>query len=373
MMSDRDPQGEPDALQEQSAAAERSGKGGASRPVKMIDVAHEAGVSRATVSLVMTGSPSISKRTTDKVLDAAQRLGYVYDRTAATLRNRRSHIIGLVVTDLRNPFFGEIAATIQQELANDDYFTVIASSLDSIDLQRIALTRLREQRVEGIILVPCPETTKDDIRELNSQVPVILLNRSIGSEDVSYVGSADFEAGFLAATHLIVEHGCRSLGFFGSNTENTAGSIRLKGIVAAAKKHGVQVDGAWAGMRDTRAEEAYHASTSLLANATPPDGLVCNSDTMAFGVMKALSDRGYRKVSDCRVIGFDDIGEAALWNPSLSSVAVKRAVMGRSAASLILATVQRDIASPQVIRHSVELITRASCGCSSSNGRGESW
>lgn len=339
----------------------------------MIDVAVEAGVSRATVSLVMTGSPAVSTRTQERVLAAAKKIGYVYDRTAASLRNRRSRIIGLVVTDLRNPFFGEIAATIQGVLHSEDYFVMIASSLDMLDLQKIALTRLREQRVDGIILVPCPDTSIEEIDELNKQIPVVLLNRAIGSERVSYVGSADYDAGFLAATHLITEHSCRRLGFFGNDSPNTAGGMRLRGLRSAAEKYGVTVDSRWQGIGDSRAGDAYQSSTRLLASAGPPDGLVCNSDTIAFGVIRALADSGYPRISDCRVIGFDNTDEAALWSPSLSSVAVRRAVLGRSAANLMLSTVQDDIKSPQFVRHSVELVTRASCGCSPSNGPGESW
>src|SRR5699024_2401423 len=115
-----------------------------------------AGVSRATVSLVMKNSPLVATDTRDRVIRVANELGYVYNRHAASFRAQRSQTVGLVVTDLRNPFFGEIVATIQQFLGERGYFVIVMNTLDDLDQQEKALTRLLETRADGVLLVPCP-------------------------------------------------------------------------------------------------------------------------------------------------------------------------------------------------------------------------
>lgn len=338
------------------------------RAIKMIDVAEAAGVSRATVSLVMTESPLVAKQTRRKVLDAVKDLGYVYNRHAASFRSQRSMIIGLVVSDLRNPFFGEVVATIQRFLAAHGYFVVVVNTLDEPAQQEEALTQLLELQADGILLVPCPGTNPATIARINVKTPVILLTRELACEGVSYVGSKDYEGGVTASTHLIDVHGCETLGFFGTSLKGSASSIRLEGFRDTAMDAGVKVEPIWQSRDNVLPSEAYGSFMDLLTTTSPPAGLVCNSDNVAYGALRALRDSGYPDVEDCRVIGFDDVEQSALWSPSLTSVAVSRTELGESGAKAVLRAIRDPSAPPQSIRHESKLRIRESCGCIVSGG-----
>lgn len=336
--------------------------------VKMTDVAAAAGVSRATVSLVMTQSPLVAARTRDHVLQVAEELGYVYNRHAAGFRSQHSRIVGLVVTDLRNPFFGEIATTIQHDLAAQEYFLVVADTADDPEQQRRAVQQMQELNADGMLLVPASGTDPGEVAGWNERIPVVLLTRDLEAAGVSYVGSEDYEGGQTAARHLIEVHGCRTLGYFGSAVPGSASERRLAGFRDAAEAAGVAVQPQWLGDGRVHATEAYDAFLDLLDRGAPPEGLVCNSDNVAFGAMRALRDSGHTSVADCRVIGFDDVEQAAMWSPSLTSVAVSRKELGASAARTILAAVGGERAEPVRIRHASQLRVRESCGCGSPTG-----
>ncbi|MGF3056778.1 LacI family DNA-binding transcriptional regulator [Microbacterium sp. YY-01] len=329
----------------------------------MLDVARAADVSRATVSLVMTNSPLVADHTREKVLKAAQELGYVYNRNAASFRTQRSYIIGLVVSDLRNPFFGEIAATVQQFLSEQGYFVVVVNTLDNLEQQEHALTRLLESRADGVLLVPCPGSDVARIREVNELMPVVLLTRELDAPEVSYVGSMDYDGGAAAARHLIEVHECRRLGFFGNTAPGSAGEKRFNGFRDTVEAAGGTLEPIWQGNHIELTSQSYRAFRTLLETSAPPEGLVCNSDNVAYGALRALRDSGFMQISDCRVIGFDDVEQSALWSPSLTSVSVSRADLGVSAAQTVLAAIRGELKQPVVLRHQSQLQVRESCGC----------
>lgn len=333
------------------------------RPLRMMDIAAVAGVSRATVSLVMTQSPLVADRTRERVLKVAEDLGYVYNRHAASFRSQRSGIIGLVVSDLRNPFFGEMVATIQRFLAEKDYFVVVVNTLDDIAQQNRALRQLLELRADGVLLVPCPGSDAVEIELISARMPVVLMTRELDCKELSYVGSMDYEGGVAAARHLIESHGCQRLGFFGSTLRGSASEKRHLGFSETARSAGAVVEARWLGDDNVLPLAAYDAFMALLRSGPPPEGLVCNSDNVAFGALRALKDSGYSNVEDCRVIGFDDVEQAAMWSPSLSSVAISRTALGVSGAETVLSAISNELPHPVRIRHESHLRSRESCGC----------
>ncbi len=327
--------------------------------VKMLDVAQEAGVSRATVSLAMRESPRIPRATRQRVRDAAARLGYVYDRRAARLRSGASNVIGLVITDNANLFFAEFAEAMEATLRGSDHVMLLGITHDDIERQEAILRRLVEDHVAGIVLVPAIGTTPEQIAStVPSSIRLVIATRPLGGPEVGYVGTDSEVGGALAAQHLL-NHGCRTLAFFGGLAQSSTRRTRAAGFKAEVVAVGATIRPPWNVASQPGARAAYDLAVTILRRDEPPDGIACNSDPIAYGLMRALADHGFEVGSRVKVIGFDDLPHSALWRPSLTSVRADSGILGRWAAESVLGIGQ----PPHGGRHRPGLTPRESCGC----------
>ena len=188
--------------------------------VTLMDVARHCGVSRATVSLVLNDSPLVAAKTRDRVRQAMAELGYVYNRAAASLRTQHSDAIGVVLTNITNPYFAEFATGLQDILTSSETVPLLAVSDEDRDLQHRLVKSLVERNVDGIVLVPAHGTTPDDLPDLLG-TPLVLLARRLNGMDVDYVGAQNRDGGYAAAEHLY-SHGCRRIAFVGGFTDSSA-------------------------------------------------------------------------------------------------------------------------------------------------------
>lgn len=179
------------------------------------EVAKHAGVSRATASLVVRGSPNISKETREKVLKSIKELGYIYDRVAANLRSHQSSTVGLIITEIGNPFFSELLVGVHEALDKEGYTVILGTTFDSPDKQDALLATMLEYRVGGVIMSPVPGSSPDMVERLKQWgIPVILVARKMLSEEpFDYVGIDNVAGGRIAAEHLI-EQGHRRIAFW---------------------------------------------------------------------------------------------------------------------------------------------------------------
>lgn len=333
---------------------------GRSRPVKMLDVAAAAGVSRSTVSNVMQDRPSVDAEIRERVLAAALELGYVYDRGAASLRMRQSHLIGLVIPDLSNPFIAQAVLGVQDLMTARGYLVVTANTGDQLDRQTEVLRTLAEHRVDGFLLLPAIATDADSLRRDINNLPAVLLNRDISAANVTQVGPDDAEVGRLGAAHLIDVHGCRSVAYFGGPALASPRVIRGREFRRTVELAGSRVLEAWSIPCEPTAQSAYENASRVIESGVVPDGLHCHSDEIAYGVMRALRENGIG-VDRSRVIGTDDVPDAAFANPSLSSISVDAFQIGRTAADRLLAQLGEKAEGASVPRP--HLVARQSCGC----------
>jgi DNA-binding LacI/PurR family transcriptional regulator len=329
--------------------------------VTLMDVARHCGVSRATVSLVLNDSPLVAAKTRDRVRQAMTELGYVYNRAAASLRTQHSDAIGVVLTNITNPYFAEIAVGLQDILTSSGTVPLLAVSGENRDLQHRLVNSLVERNVDGIVLIPAHGTTPHDLPDLLG-TPLVLLARRLNGMDVDYVGAQNREGGYAAAEHLY-SHGCRRIAFVGGYADSSAREERAGGVEAFLNDHGLTLDTDHSVVCEPSRPEAREAAILLITKDPDVDGFVCFSDVVAFGVLDAIADMGRRIGSDVRVIGFDDVHDAGLNRPSLSSVAVPVRETGRRAAQLVL---ERSAGStdPSVREEfPTKLEPRETCGC----------
>jgi LacI family transcriptional regulator len=310
----------------------------------IMDVAAASGVSRATVSLVLRDEPRVSAETRQRVLDTIERLGYVYDRRAANMRTQRSMTIGLVVTDVRNPFFAELAMALGQALDGAGYSMLQAYSLDDQQREARLLGVMVEQRVDGVILLPSKDTTAADLQQrlVAAATPHVLIARRVVNHDADYVGVDNVRAGRLLGDHFGAE-GFRSVAFLGG-PRSTARADRLRGLRTGLKRHGVSLDANASIATGASRGEGLEALDRLLAAGPLPDAIACYSDNVALGVVSGLRAAGIDPGRDVAVGSFDDIPESSLQHPGLTSVATHPERVGADAARLLL----ERIASPEL-------------------------
>jgi DNA-binding LacI/PurR family transcriptional regulator len=329
--------------------------------VTLMDVARHCGVSRATVSLVLNDSPLVAAKTRDRVRQAMSELGYVYNRAAASLRTQHSDAIGVVLTNITNPYFAEFATGVQDILTSRETVPLLAISGEDRDLQHRLVKSLVERNVDGIVLIPAHGTTPDDLPDLLG-TPLVLMARRLNGMDADYVGAQNRDGGYGAAEHLY-SHGCRRIAFVGGYADSSAREERAGGVEEFLNEHGLTLNAEHSVVCEPARPRAREAALRLLTKDPDVDGIVCFSDVVAFGVLDAIADTGRRIGSELRVIGFDDVHDAGLNRPSLSSVAVPARETGQRAAELVLARAAGSTEPTVGEEFPIKLEPRETCGC----------
>jgi LacI family transcriptional regulator len=238
---------------------------------------------------------------------------------------------------------------------------LLAVSGEDRDLQHRLVRSLVERNVEGIVLVPAHGTTPNDLPDLVG-TPLVLLARRLIGMDADYVGAQNRDGGYAAAEHLH-SHGCRRIAFVGGYADSSAREERAGGVEEFLNDHGLSLDSDHSVVCEPARPQAREAAMRLLNQDPDVDGIVCFSDVVAFGVLDAIADLGLTVGADVRVIGFDDVHDAGLNRPSLSSVAVPARETGRRAAQLVLERAAG--ATEPAVREEfpVKLEPRETCGC----------
>lgn len=337
--------------------------------VTVSDIAAGCGVSRATVSLVLRGSPLVHRDTRARVQAEIVRQGYVYHRGAANLRRRASNAVALVLNDLSNPFFAEFAGGVDAVLAEAGYVMLLGSTGESPERQQAVLASLIEHDPAAVILSPAEHSDPTRLhRVLGTRTPVLVFNRALtdGDKPDDEPGSGwDFLAldnrhGARVATEHLLAQGHRAIAFFGGHRDSSSCGERRAGYRDALDAAGIAPDPQWLVECAPTRLEATRQTGALFARDPAPTAAVCYNDAVALGLMSGLAARGRQAGHDFAVIGFDDIPEAAASTPPLSTIAVAPRERGMQAARLVLARLRGDSDLPRTTVAPAELHVRAS-------------
>ena len=195
----------------------------------MSDIAGDARVSRATVSLVLRNVPVVAEETRQRVLGSMRRLGYVYHRAAASLRTQRTHAIGLIVTDITNPFYAEIIVAIEDKLGNAGYVTLLGNTSETVSKQERLIATMQEYPADGLLLCPAMDRSETFAEWIqNCRIPRVLFVRSVSGVDCDYVG-VDNVLGAQTAVEHLVKLGHRQIAFIGGASEVSSRKERVTG------------------------------------------------------------------------------------------------------------------------------------------------
>jgi len=335
------------------------------RQITLKDIARACGVSRATVSLVVRGSPLVSEDTRHRVEAEMQRQGYVYNRTAANLRQRVSTTVALVIHDLSNPFFAEFAVGVDEGLGAKGYVTLLGSSNESPVRQYQVLESLMEYRPSGIILSPTEGSEMGDIeRIIGRQTPLLVFNRA-PAETMPVRLAYDYlcldnRTGMRQATEHLLALGHRRIAFYGGHAHSSSCSERRMGYQDALHAAGIRGRKCWMfEMAPTRLAANTHAN-ALCRLRPAPTAAVCYNDAVALGLMQGLIRLGHHPGSDFAVSGFDNIPEAAFDIPPLTTLNADPRARGRQAAELLLQRIAKPTLPRRLVTVPVQLIVRES-------------
>jgi LacI family transcriptional regulator len=311
------------------------------------DVAARAGVSVGTVSNVLNRPGAVAEGTRTRVLAAISELGYVRNEAARALRAGRSKTLGLVMTDLGNPFMAVLAHGVEAVADAHDTLTTLHSMTGENDRARRHLEQLEEQRVQGVLVATPADEVRDPVDELVARgTPVVVLDIPKFRGGLCHVMTDDVLGGTLVAQHL-VEQGHDRFAFIGGSRARPV-AARLQGL-----REGLEAAGlAPPEVVETRdlAVATGRATAARLASLPPgrrPTALVCGNDVIALGVLQGLSEAGVRVPDDMALVGYDDIRFAAAAAVPVTSVRVPAELMGRTAAELLF----EEIDDPSGHRH----------------------
>ena len=337
-------------------------EGNATARLNINDVAIAAGVSRATVSQVLRGTGRISDDTRGRVDAVMKRMGYVYNRAAASLRAGQSTTIAIGVTGLGNPFFAELASRAAEALEQAGYVAAIVDTRDEPASQASFLRMLRETMMRGAIIAPVSTTTAAMAQEWQAGAPPIvgLLRRSI-SLAFDFVG-VENAAGMAEATGHLAALGHRRIGFVGGRPGSQSRDERLAGWRDALAGVGLQAPDEWIEPCAASIAAGSLAVTLLMRRCPDLTAVVCHQDIVAFGVTIGLRKLGLEPGQAVSVVGFDDISAARDWDPPLTTMAVTPGTLGAEAARMLLRRIAEPDAPLQSMVLRPKLVQRRSTG-----------
>ena len=301
------------------------------------EVAKRAGVSLGTVSNVLNRPEIVAKETRERVSSAIEEIGFVRNGSARQLRAGTSQHIGLVVLDVTNPFFTEVARGVE-DLANQaGYVVILCNSDDSVEKEKHYLHVLEEQRTQGVLITPVQSDASYLQQFRQRGIAVVLLDRTSRSKDLCSVAVDDVLGGELAAAHLL-EKGHRRIGFVHGSLSIRQIADRRRGVIQAVKTAGLDPDRAIIDITThaQSAKEGEECMEKLLNASIRPTAVFCANDLLALGLMRGLIKRGLAIPGDMALVGYDDVEFASILATPLTSIRQPKYELGRAAAELLI-------------------------------------
>jgi len=326
--------------------------------VRIKDVAEQAGVSTATVSHVINNTRFVTEPTRERVLRAIQSCNYYPNIHARSLASGRSHTVGLLVSDISNPFFPELVKSIEVAASERGYDTILASSNYDAGRTSDYVRRMVGRRV-AVVLLMTSEVDQQLVDELiDLEVPAVFYNLEPAAGRISNV-IIDCQVGIDEAISHLVSLGHRRIAHLAGPLTTRAGNQRLDAFNRSIARYipdwtSVIYEG------DFRVEGGRRAATDMLAHGELPTAVIAANDMMALGLMKEFRSAGLSIPGDISVIGFDDIAFAELSDPPLTTVSLPRLELGRRVVEALMTTIAHPGHSGLEFHVSTHLLARAS-------------
>ncbi|MFI9646046.1 LacI family DNA-binding transcriptional regulator [Streptomyces sp. NPDC052040] len=323
------------------------------------DVAAAAGVSVATVSRVLNGHPSVSADARTRVLAAVEALGYRPNAVARSLRTDQTRTLGLVISDVLNPYFTLLARSVEEEARALGYSVIIGNADERPDLQDHHVRTLLDRRIDGLLVSPTCGGSPLMLDAARDGTPMVFVDRWIGGVDVPVVRADGRTAVYDLVAHLHAL-GHRRLAIIAGPAATTTGSERVEAFRAALGDYGLPLPDAYIGQGDFQAESGRRATERFLDLAEPPEVVFAADNLMALGALDAVRARGLRVPDDIALAAFDDIPWFVHTDPPVTAIAQPTRELGRAAVRALVDRIEGR--PPESVTLPARLVVRRSCG-----------
>lgn len=322
------------------------------------DVAQRAGVSVATVSRVLSGKGQVHPNTRERVQAAVREMGYRPSRIARGFRAQRSSFIGLLISDVENPFHTSLARAIEDLAYAHDYRLLLCNTDEDLEREQAYLHFLADERVSGVICAPASESRTSFRALLDAGIPVVTVDRVATQTPVDNVRLDNITAARALTQHLLAR-GHRRIALLGLPTDITSGRERLEGFEQAMRAAGVPVERALVRLGKGVEPFGLHAARELLSQPDCPTALLTANNMITLGAMKAIRQLGLSMPDDVDLAGFDETPWLSLLNPTMLIAAQPIREMGRIAVEMLLSRLRGDRQPPRTVLLPAQIVSHA--------------
>ena len=333
------------------------------------DVAKLADVSHMTVSRVMNNDPRVKPETRERILKLINDLRYRPDPTARMFASRKSFLLGLIVSDIRNPFYAELARGIEEETYKNGYSVLFCSTDNRPERIDNYVNHMIGAGVEGIMFASA--RLKEPIVEqlISERFPIVLMNRKIAGNNCNYV-VIDNCKGAYDITKYLIGSGYKRIGLVSGPNSLSTGKERLNGYKKALAEHGIEIKSDYIFQGPFTKETGYEGALKLLNIKSRPDALFAGNDYIAMGVLDAIEEKGLRVPRDIAVVGFDDTEFASNKRINLTTVSQRQFEMGSLGAKILINYIESKQSNyvHQIVLEP-KIIIRESCGNRTKNAQ----
>lgn len=326
------------------------------------DVAARAKVSPATVSRVLNNPENVNPTTRLRVEKAIKDLKFKPSRVAQRLRIREGHrkIIGLVVPDIQNPFYGEVVRGVEDKIYSNNYALLMCNFGQEEEKEKMYLDIMKSESVDGLIVAPIHEHDPEVLNLVESGLPIVCVDRGLSGVDVDVV-LVDNEQGTYEAVSYLIKLGHKRIGFVGGLTSIPTTHQRRIGYENAHKEHGLEIKKDFIKFGDSKHESGKKLTSELLDLKEPPTALFTGNNLITFGALETIHSRGLNIPGDISILGFDDMPWSISLNPPLTAVSQPGYEIGKRAADMLFQRIAEPEQTNAKIVLKTNLVIRHSC------------
>lgn len=313
------------------------------KSITIKEIAAEAQVSIATVSIVLNNKDKkISQETREKILHIAQKYNYTPNTMARSLITKQTRTIGLVIPDITNPFFPEIARGVEDKASEFGYSVIYCNTDDKIRREDKYINVLTEKMVDGIIFAHSSDRQMGFDSLDRCKVPIVLIDRDYENKNVIGRVMVDNKEGAYMATSYLLDRGYKNIAYIAGSITTATARGRLDGYSQALTERNIPIKNNYIKVGEYKIQWGTEAVEQLIQEGIPMDAIFCGNDLIAIGVIKRLKERGLCVPAEVGLVGFDDIYLSSLVEPPLTTIKQPNYDMGYRAAELLIENIENS-------------------------------
>lgn len=329
------------------------------------DVAKKAQVGIATVSRVLNNNISVKDKTRTKILKAIEELDYIPNFFAKNLVKNTSRIIGIIIPDITNPVFAEMAKGISDKAYSENYTVFLCNTDSDVKKETEFVKNLLDKHADGMIFISTEMSKyngdfKHYLYLYNKKIPLVFINGMIKNVDIPYIRIDEELSGYIAAKFML-EKGLRKIAFIGGPSNFIPTKEKLSGFKRALNEFNLSVNKDYIVLDNFELSSGFKNTLNLLDMKTKPEGIITASDMLAIESIKAAASKNLKVPGNLKVIGFDDINLASIYIPSLTTVAQPKYEMGTKALEILIRLIEKKDLKEKNFIVKPNLVIRESC------------